>query len=133
MAIVSGMLGGMGVTDSTRALFLTEALNDIKELIDALGGNKNTILSYAGFGDILMTCTSLNSRNYNYGKMIGEGKLEEANIYANNTTVEGLYTLRSIKELIRRENVKMPIIDLVSDIISGNKDKTSILEFLIKK
>ena len=133
MAIVSGMLGGMGVTDSTRALFLTEALNDIKELIDALGGNKNTILSYAGFGDILMTCTSLNSRNYNYAKMIGEGKLEEANIYANNTTVEGLYTLRSIKELIRRENVKMPIIDLVSDIISGNKDKTSILEFLIKK
>mgnify|MGYP000009450723 FL=1 len=133
MAIVSGMLGGMGVTDSTRALFLTEALNDIKELIDALGGNKNTILSYAGFGDILMTCTSLNSRNYNYGKMIGEGKLEEANIYANNTTVEGLYTLRSIKELIRRENVKMPIIDLVSDIISGNKDKTTILEFLIKK
>ena len=82
MAIVSGMLGGMGVTDSTRALFLTEALNDIKELIDALGGNKNTILSYAGFGDILMTCTSLNSRNYKYGKMIGEGKLEEANIYA---------------------------------------------------
>ena len=80
-----------------------------------------------------MTCTSLNSRNYNYGKMIGEGKLEEANIYANNTTVQGLYTLRSIKELIRRENVKMPIIDLVSDIISGNKDKTSILEFLIKK
>ena len=65
--------------------------------------------------------------------MIGEGKLEEANIYANNTTVEGLYTLRSIKELIKRENVKMPIIDLVSDIISGNKDKTSILEFLIKK
>ena len=63
MAIASGMLEGMNVPDSTKALFLTEALNDIKEIIDVLGGNKKTILSFAGFGDILMTCTSQNSRN----------------------------------------------------------------------
>ena len=133
MAIASGMLGGMEAPDSTKALFLTEALNDIKELIDAIGGNKKTILSYAGFGDILMTCTSTNSRNYSYGKLIGEGKLDEAKDYALNTTVEGLYTLKSIKDLIKKENVKMPIIDLISDIICGNKDKESMLTFLIEK
>ncbi len=133
MAIASGMLGGMKCLDSTKALFLTEALNDIKELIDSLGGNKKTILSYAGFGDILMTCTSTNSRNYSYGKLIGEGKLNEAQDYASNTTVEGLYTLKSIKDLIKKENVKMPIIDLISDIICGNKDKESMLTFLIEK
>ncbi len=133
MAIASGMLGGMGALDSTKALFLTEALNDIKELIDAIGGNKKTILSYAGFGDILMTCTSTNSRNYSYGKLIGEGKLNEAKDYALNTTVEGLYTLKSIKDLIKKEKVKMPIIDLISDIICGNKDKESMLTFLIEK
>lgn len=133
MAIASGMLGGMNALDSTKALFLTEALNDIKELIDALGGNKKTILSYAGFGDILMTCTSTNSRNYTYGKLIGEGKLKEAEEYAKTTTVEGLYTLRSVKELIKKENVKMPIIDLISDIICGNQDKESMLTFLIEK
>ena len=133
MAIASGILDGMNVTDSTKALFLTESLNDIKELIDALGGNKKTILSFSGFGDILMTCTSTNSRNFSYGHLIGEGKLEEAKIYGENTTVEGLYTLKSIKELIKREHVKMPIVDLISDIIIGNKNKEEILRFLIEK
>ena len=133
MAIASGMLEGMDVTDSTKALFLTESLNDIKELIDALGGNKKTILSFSGFGDILMTCTSSNSRNFTYGKLIGEDKLEEAANYSKNTTVEGLYTLRSIKELIKREHVKMPIVDLISDIIIGKKSKEDMLKFLIEK
>lgn len=133
MAIASGMLDGMKVTDSTKALFLTEALNDIKELIDALGGNKKTILSFAGFGDILMTCTSTNSRNFTYGKLIGEGKMNEAENYANKTTVEGLYTLKSIKELIKREHVKMGVIDLISDIIVNKKDKEEMLKFLIDK
>lgn len=133
MAIASGILDGMNVTDSTKALFLTESLNDIKELIDALGGNKKTILSFSGFGDILMTCTSTNSRNFSYGHLIGEGKLEEAQVYGKNTTVEGLYTLKSIKELIKREHVKMTIVDLISDIIIGNKEKEEILRFLIEK
>lgn len=133
MAIASGMLEGMDVTDSTKALFLTESLNDIKELIDALGGNKKTILSFSGFGDILMTCTSSNSRNFTYGKLIGEDKLEEATNYSKNTTVEGLYTLKSIKELIKRERVKMPIVDLISDIIIGKKSKEDMLKFLIEK
>ena len=133
MAIASGMLEGMDVTDSTKALFLTESLNDIKELIDALGGNKKTILSFSGFGDILMTCTSSNSRNFTYGKLIGEDRLEEATNYSKNTTVEGLYTLKSIKELIKREHVKMPIVDLISDIIIGKKSKEDMLKFLIEK
>lgn len=133
MAIASGILNGMKVTDSTKALFLTESLNDIKELIEALGGNKNTILSFSGFGDILMTCTSENSRNFSYGKLIGEGRLDAAKEYGENTTVEGLYTLKSIKQLIKRENVRMPIVDLISDIINGDKKKDEILKFLIEK
>lgn len=133
MAIASGILDGMNVTDSTKALFLTEALNDIKELIDALGGNKKTILSFAGFGDILMTCTSKNSRNFTYGNLIGKGKLKEAEKYLKTTTVEGVYTLKSIKELIKREHVKMKVIDLISEIICGTTDKEEILKFLIEK
>lgn len=133
MAIASGILEGMEVTDSTKALFLTEALNDIKELIDALGGNKKTILSFAGFGDILMTCTSKNSRNFTYGNLIGKGKIKEAEEYLNTTTVEGVYTLKSIKELIKREHVKVEVIDLISEIICGNINKEEILRFLIEK
>lgn len=134
MAIASGILEGMGVSDSTRALFLTESMNDIKELIKALGGRKKSILSFAGFGDILMTCTSPNSRNYSFGYLIGRGATqEEIDNYQNKTTIEGLYTLKSIHKLVRRKKVKMPIINLINDIINGRKDKEELLKFLIYK
>ena len=68
------MLDGMGYPISTSSMFITESLHDIKALIKALGGNKKTILSFAGFGDLLLTCTSVKSRNYTLGKIIGEGK-----------------------------------------------------------
>ena len=131
IAIASGMLDGMKTSPSTKALFLTEALNDIKELIDKLGGDKKTILSFAGFGDILMTCTSDNSRNYTYGFMIGSKKIKTAEKYKNKTTIEGLYTLKSIKELIKKEKVKLPLINLIDDIIKGEKKKEELLNFLI--
>lgn len=133
IAIACGILEGMNTSDSTKALFLTEALNDIKELIKDLSGNQNTILLYAGLGDILLTSTSTNSRNFTYGKLIGEEKLEEANHYAKTNTIEGLYTLKSIKELLKREHIKIYIIDLINDIINNKKDKKELLEFLVYK
>ena len=134
MAIASGMLEGMGVTDSTRALFLTESMNDIKELIEALGGRKKSILSFAGFGDILMTCTSPNSRNFSFGYLIGKGaSIDEIEEYRNKTTIEGLYTLKSIHKLVKKKKVKMPIINLINDIINHKKEKEEILKFLIEK
>lgn len=134
MAIASGILEGMQVSDSTRALFLTESMNDIKELIDALGGKKTSILSFAGFGDILMTCTSQNSRNFSFGFLIGANKTQkEIDEYKKNNTIEGLYTLKSIHKLVRKKKVKMPIINLINDIINNNKDKEELLKFLITK
>ncbi len=134
MAIASGILGGMKVPDSTKALFLTESLNDVKELIEELGGDKKTILSFAGFGDILMTCSSTNSRNYSFGELIGQGKSKkEIDIYLENTTVEGAYTLKSIHKLIKDRNIYLPIIDLIYDIVFNDKPKEEMLTFLIKK
>ncbi len=134
MAIASGILEGMKATDSTRALFLTESMNDIKELINALGGRKTSIVSFAGFGDILMTCTSPNSRNFSFGYLIGTGaNAKEIEEYQQNTTIEGLYTLKSIHKIVNRKKVKMPIINLISDIINQKKDKEELLKFLIEK
>ena len=134
MAIASGMLEGMNASPSTKALFLTESMNDIKELLFALGGKKKTILSFAGFGDILMTSTSPSSRNFSFGRLIGEGKSKQViNNYLKETTVEGMYTLQSIHKLVKKKNVKMPIINLIYDIINGKKDKEEILSFLIEK
>lgn len=134
IAIASGMLSGLGYPDSTSCMFITESLNDIKNLIKALGGNKKTILSFAGFGDLLLTCTSTKSRNYTLGKMIGERKpKEEIDNYINNTTIEGLYTLKSIYKLLRRKKVKMPIIDLIYNIIFKETDPDKLASFLITK
>lgn len=134
IAIASGMLDGMGYPISTSSMFITESLHDIKALIKALGGDKNTILSFAGFGDILLTCTSPKSRNYTLGKLIGEGKSkEEIDSYINSTTIEGLYTLYSIKRLLRNKKIKMPIINLIYDIIVNGKDVNELSKFLIEK
>ncbi len=134
MAIASGMLEGMNATPSTKALFLTESMNDIKELLFALGGKKKTILSFAGFGDILMTSTSSSSRNFSFGCLIGEGKSKPViDDYLKETTVEGMYTLQSIHKLVKKKSVKMPIINLIYDIINGKKEKEEILKFLINK
>ena len=134
VAIASGMLSGMGYPESTSCMFITESLHDIKNLIKALGGNKKTILSFAGFGDLLLTCTSYKSRNYTLGKMIGERRpQEEIDNYINTTTIEGLYTLKSIYKLLRKKKVKMPIIDLIYNIIFKGTDPSELAKFLIEK
>lgn len=134
MAIASGMLEGMNALPSTKALFLTEITNDIKELITKLGGKEKTILSFAGIGDIIMTCTSTTSRNYSFGVLLGKGaSKKEIDEYLKNTTVEGMYTLQSIYKLIHNKRIKMPIINLIKDIIEGKKEKEELLKFLITK
>ena len=69
IALSSGMLAGLGANDSTTAMLLTEAIHDMKEIIDAFKGDKKTVLSFAGFGDLILTCTSTKSRNYSFGKL----------------------------------------------------------------
>lgn len=134
IAIASGMISGMEMSESTKAMFITESLHDIKQLIFALGGNKKTILSFAGFGDLFLTCTSEKSRNFTLGKMIGEKKSkEEIDNYINNTTIEGLYTLKSIYKLIKDKNVEIPIIDLIHNIIYKDNVPEDLIKFLIEK
>lgn len=133
IAIAAGILEGLGYTESTRSFLITESLHDIKSLIYGLNGNKKTILSFAGVGDLLLTATSTKSRNYSYGILIGQKKLEEADKFVNNTTVEGYYTLKSIYTLIKRKKIDMPIINLIYQIIINKKAPEKLVEFLIKK
>ena len=134
IAIASGMIAGMNQTESTKAMFITESLHDIKSLIKGLGSDGDTVLTYAGFGDLLLTATSEKSRNYTLGYMIGSNTpKEEINNYIKNTTIEGLYTLKSIKELVKDKDVDMPIINLIEEIIYGDKKPKELINFLIKK
>lgn len=134
IAIAAGMLDGMNLPESTKAMFVTEALHDVKDLIEEFGGEKGTILAFAGFGDLLLTCTSPKSRNFSFGKMIGEQKNpQEINQYKEQTTIEGLYTLDSIYLYSKKREILMPFIDLIYDIIYKNEKPETLLTFLIQK
>lgn len=128
IAIASGILEGLNVSESTRAMFLTKSLNECENLIIKFGGSKDTILTYAGFGDILLTCTSESSRNYLYGKLIGENtakeKLEE---YLKKNTTEGVYTLKSIYELLNKKNIRNDFINNIYDIVFNKKDVNELI------
>lgn len=132
IAIASGMIDGMGYPISTQALLITQSLHDIKSIIKGLGGDKNTILSFAGFGDILLTCTSEKSRNYTFGKLLGSNaSLEEIENYKNNKTVEGLYTLKSIHKLINKKNIDIPTINIIYDIVFKDEKIDKLIEYLM--
>ena len=134
IALAAGMLDGMGYPESTQCFLITESIHDIKALIGALGGRPKTILSYAGVGDLLLTCTSIKSRNYTFGQLIGKGiSKEEKEKHLKENTVEGYYTLKSIYKLVKKKKIKIPIIDLIYNIIINDKSPETLSEFLISK
>lgn len=131
IAIASGMLDGLEVSDSTKAMFLTRSLNDIQKIIKKFGGNIETSFSYAGIGDLILTCNSEGSRNYTFGKMLGEGiNKEELDNYLQNTTVEGYYTLHAVYELLNKNNISILLISILYNIVNENESPKKILECL---
>ena len=134
IALAAGMLDGLQANDSTKAMFITEAMNDMEEILTAFNCNRRTVDSYAGIGDLLLTCTSVKSRNYSFGKLIGE-KPEQKVLedYLTNTTVEGYYTLESINQLLIDKDVSIPIIDLIYEIVVNGKNPELLLTFLVFK
>lgn len=134
IALASGMLDGLGANDSTRAMLITESLHDISEIIEAFKGDPKTVLSFAGFGDLLLTCTSVKSRNFSFGQILGKGvSQEEKETYLKNNTVEGYYTLESIYQLLIDKNVNIPIIDLIYNIVKKEENPKKLLTFLVEK
>ena len=133
IAIASGMLNGLGYPESTDAMFLTKSINSIKDMIKKFGGDSKTILTYAGFGDLLLTATSKKSRNYTYGQMLGAKKSrKEVDDYVCKTTIEGLETLKSIYAMLRRKKIKVEIIELIHDIVMDELDIEELPKFILK-
>jgi len=134
IAIASGILGGLGYSESTQAFLINESLHDIKDLIFFLGGKPKTILSYAGVGDLLMTSMSKKSRNYSFGYVIGstadQKKVKE---FLESNTVEGYFTVKTVIKLLSQKRIHTPLIFLINDIIDGKKDPHELADFLISK
>ena len=131
LAIAMGILEGLSVVESTKYTFMTKCINDISKMICSLGGKKDTVFTYAGIGDILLTCSSSKSRNFTLGKMIGElSSKEEINNYIENTTIEGLYTLKSMKNLLNQHNISMDLINYLEDVIYNDANPESLIKLI---
>ncbi len=134
IALASGILEGLKATESSKAMLITDAMHDMEAILRAFDCNPRTVLSYAGLGDLLLTCTSTKSRNYSFGKLIGEKPpKEEIEKYINENTIEGYYTLESIYQLLNDKKVMIPIIDLIYEIVVEGKDPELLFSFLVYK
>lgn len=134
VAIAAGILKGLGYSESTQAFLINESLHDMKNIIHALGGKKKTILSFAGIGDLLLTCSSTKSRNYSFGYVIGstkdKNKIDE---FLKNNTVEGYYTLNSVYKMLQKKGIEIPLITLINNIVCNGQNPNDLAEFLINK
>ena len=134
IAIASGILEGLGFSDSTRSFLINESLHDIKHIIKYLGGNPKTILSFAGIGDLMLTCSSKKSRNFSFGYVIGKTKnKKDIDDYLANNTVEGYYTLDTVYNLLKNKNINIELINIIYDIVYNYQNPEILAKFLITK
>ena len=108
-ALCCGISDGCGMGDNTRALLITRALSEISRLAECMGGRKETLAGLAGMGDLIVTCTSMHSRNHRAGILIGQGKSAQEAMDEVGAVVEGYYAADSIEHLARELRIDMPI------------------------
>ena len=109
VALACGICDGMGYGDNTKALLMTRAMAELARLGEQLGGSRRTFGGLAGMGDLIVTCTSMHSRNRRAGILIGQGMGVQEAMASIGAVVEGYYAAESICQLARREDVEMPI------------------------
>lgn len=131
-AILMGMLEGTNASDSTKASVLTCVINDTKKIVEVFGGNKLSEMTFAGIGDLFLTCTSDKSRNFMLGEKIASGlSVNEALESMNTSTVEGLYSLEVIKELLDKREARIKSIDFIYSVLYEKKALTNVLKNMI--
>jgi len=116
-ALCCGIVDGYGLGDNTRALLMTRALTEMARLTERLGGRRDTLAGLAGVGDLIVTCTSMHSRNRRAGILIGQGKSFEEATREVGAVVEGSYAAQSAKELADELDVDMPIFRAVYAVL----------------
>ena len=131
MAIGSGIIDGLGFGDNTRAAMITRGLAEMTRLGAALGARPETFAGLSGTGDMIVTCTSMHSRNFRCGRMIGQGMDPEEAMKQIGMVVEGIFTAEAACELAERAGVEMPIARAIYDVIQGRIKVGDALETLM--
>jgi len=133
MAVSAGCCTGMGYGDNTKATLMTRGLTEIARLGVALGARRETFAGLAGMGDLVVTCTSMNSRNYRAGILIGQGMAVPEAIRKIGAVVEGYYAVDSARELAHKVGVEMPITEAAYDVLYRGKAPDSVLQGLMTR
>lgn len=120
MAIAAGACAGAGLGDSARAALITRGMAEMQRLALQLGGRAETLAGLSGFGDLVLTCTSTQSRNYQFGLALGQGNPFDASI-----TVEGVATAKAVSKLAEVQKMDLPITEVVAALVT---EKISVAE-----
>lgn len=117
IALCAGVSDGMGFGDNTRAMLMTRGLTEIARLGVALGGRQATFAGLTGVGDLIVTCTSMHSRNHRCGILIGQGVEPHEAVKQIGAVVEGFYAAKTARELAHKHGVEMPITEAAYSVL----------------
>ncbi len=132
IALCCGVIDGLGLGDNTRAALMTRGLSEITRLGVAMGGKPDTFRGLAGLGDLIVTCTSLHSRNFRAGKLIGQGYTPEKAVQMVGT-VEGYACAAAALQLAKKHGVSMPITEEINKVLFEAMPPESAIDSLMHR
>jgi glycerol-3-phosphate dehydrogenase (NAD(P)+) len=128
IAIAAGVTIGAGLGESARAALMTRGYAEMVRLATALGARAETLAGLSGLGDLVLTCTSAQSRNFRYGLALGKGEP-----FAENVTVEGVATSQAFARLAAGRGLEMPITQTVAALAEGRLTPRAAMERLLAR
>lgn len=133
IALCAGICDGLGYGDNTKALLMTRGLTEVARLGMFMGARPETFAGLSGVGDLIVTCTSMHSRNRRAGILIGKGMTAEEAMTEVGAVVEGYYAVKSVKELADRLQVSMPITQAAYHILYEQGDARQAVSALMMR
>ncbi len=133
LAIACGIVDGRRLGTSARAALTTRAFAELSRFGRALGARTETLTGLAVLGDLILTCSSPQSRNMSLGMALGEGRTAEEVLAGRRSVSEGVYTAAVVVEMARQRGIEMPIAEAVHQILSANRDIGEAIETLIQR
>lgn len=133
IALCSGVAAGLGFGDNARAMLMTRGLTEMARLGVSLGAQKDTLAGLSGIGDLIVTCTSVHSRNNRAGHLIGQGYTPRQAMEQIGAVVEGYYAAKSAWELCQKQRVDMPIIHAAYQVLYENVDARQAVAALLTR
>lgn len=122
IAVASGVLAGIGYGDNTRAALITRGLAEMIRFGCAMGGLQETFMGLTGIGDLIVTCTSEHSRNFQAGFEIGRANTAKIYWDTNKKTVEGVRTAKVVHEMAKEKGITMPITNEIYKVLYEGKE-----------